>query len=254
MQHSDNGTAAGAAYVYRFNGVTWAEEAKLEDSQGAPFDNFGGSVAMSSDAAVIGAPGDDDNGGLSGSAFVYRFDGMTWSEEAKLLASDGTASHHFGGSVAIKGDVTLVGAIGDQDNGSNSGSAYVYRFECSAWIEEAKLVASDGAAYDVFGFSVGVSGDVALVGAERDDDNGADSGSAYIFDGVSGLDSGGKGTPVECECPWDLDADGSVGVVDLLALLGAWGTNPGGAPDFDKDRVVGVSDLLALLSNWGECP
>ena len=55
-------------------------------------------------------------------------------------------------------------------------------------------------------------------------------------------------------CPADLDGDGSVGILDLLALLAAWGTDPGGPPDFDGDGTVGILDLLTLLANWGECP
>ena len=54
-------------------------------------------------------------------------------------------------------------------------------------------------------------------------------------------------------CPADLDGDGSVGITDLLALLGAWGTDPGGPPDFDGDNTVGILDLLTLLANWGPC-
>ena len=63
-----------------------------------------------------------------------------------------------------------------------------------------------------------------------------------------------EGTPVEPLCSWDLDADDSVGVSDLLSLLAQWATDPGGPPDFDGDNNVGVSDLLALLANWGPCP
>ena len=59
---------------------------------------------------------------------------------------------------------------------------------------------------------------------------------------------------IVAECPWDLDANGLVGVSDLLTLLGAWGTDPSGPPDFDGDSTVGMSDLLALLANWGPCP
>ncbi len=55
-------------------------------------------------------------------------------------------------------------------------------------------------------------------------------------------------------CPWDLDANGSVGILDLLALLAVWGTDPGGPPDFDGDGTVGILDLLTLLANWGSCP
>ncbi len=58
---------------------------------------------------------------------------------------------------------------------------------------------------------------------------------------------------VDSACPADLDGDGSVGILDLLALLAAWGTDPGGPPDFDGDGTVGILDLLTLLANWGAC-
>ena len=93
-------------------------------------------------------------------------------QETKLLASDGAGYDHFGISVSVSGDVAVVGAYGDDDNGNGSGSAYVYRFDGTDWVEEAKLLASDGAADDDFGGSVSVSGDVAVVGARYDDDNG----------------------------------------------------------------------------------
>ena len=84
-------------------------------------------------------------------------------------------------TVAVSGDVMVVGARKDDDNGSSSGSAYVFRFIGSAWIEEQKLLAFDGGAYDVFGDSVAVCGDVAVIGARGDAVIGGNSGSAYVF-------------------------------------------------------------------------
>ena len=81
---------------------------------------------MSGSRAVIGAAGDDDAGSFSGSAYVFRFSGSGWTEQAKLAASDGAASDQFGGSVAVSGATAMVGARADDDGGSNSGSAYVF--------------------------------------------------------------------------------------------------------------------------------
>lgn len=268
--HDGNGNAAGAAYVFRFDGITWHEEAKLLDSQGSAFDNFGRSTAIRGDVAIVGAVLDDDNGGDSGSAFVYRFDGATWPQEAKLQASDGMDSHFFGGSVAIDGDVALVAALGDDENGLNAGAAYLYRLNGFTWIEEAKLLAADAAPLDTFGRRVAISDDRAIVGADKDD---AGSGSAYVFAGLGGADcdsngltdaceilagtskdSNGDGVLDVCECPWDLQGDAIVGINDFLDMLAAWGTDPGGPPDFDGDGVVGILDFLELLANWGFCP
>ena len=178
---NDNGDDSGSAYIFRFNGSSWVQEAKLLASDGADDDWFGYSVAISGDTAVVGAYGDDDNGNLSGSAYIFRFNGSSWVQEAKLLASDGAEGDWFGFSVAISGDTAVVGAYGDDDNGDLSGSAYIFRFDGSSWIQEAKLLASDGAMGDYLGLAVAISGDTAAIGAYHDDDNGDDSGSAYIF-------------------------------------------------------------------------
>ena len=121
----------------------------------------------------------------------------------------------------------------DDDNGTASGSAYVFRHDGTQWVEETKLLASDGAAYDWFGRSVAISGDIALIGADGDDV----SGSAYVFE--------------RANCPADFDGDGDVDTADLLFLLGAWGTPDG---DVDGDGDTDTADLLALLGAWGECP
>ena len=106
---------------------------------------------------------------------------VTFAPEAKLLPSDGAASDYFGRSVALSGDTALVGAFYDDDNGSASGSAYVFVRSGATWTQQQKLLPSEGAASDQFGISVALSGDTALVGARGDDDdNGSESGGAYI--------------------------------------------------------------------------
>ena len=146
-------------------------------------DHFGSSVSISGDIAIVGAPMHDDNSHDAGSAYIYRKSGATWGQETKLLASDGALSDLFGVSVSISGDVAIVGAHLDDDNGPNSGSAYIYRYDpgLPGWIEEAKLIASDGSRDEHFGWSVSISGDIVCIGAFFDEDNGTDSGSAYIF-------------------------------------------------------------------------
>ena len=181
MWDDDNGVYSGSVYMFRWNGSTWDEEQKLLASDGHMHDSFGRSVSISGDVAVVGAYKNSANGSLSGSAYVFRWNGSTWVEEQKLLASDGAAWHEFGESVSISGDVAVVGTYKNDDNGDESGSAYVYRWNGSTWVEEQKLLASDGAAYDQFGQSVSISGDVVVVGARKNDDNGDESGSAYIF-------------------------------------------------------------------------
>ena len=179
FRDDDKGTESGSAYVFVRSGTTWTQQAKLLASDGAAGDEFGFSVAVSGDTAVVGAFRDDDKGTESGSAYVFVRSGTTWTQQAKLLASDGRLFDIFGISIAVSGDTVVVGASFDDDNGSASGSAYVFARSGTTWTQQAKLLASDGAFFDTFGTSVAVSGDTAVVGAFRDDDKGTDSGSAW---------------------------------------------------------------------------
>ncbi|MEK7710522.1 MAG: hypothetical protein AAB341_01385 [Planctomycetota bacterium] len=180
-----SGVECGAAYVYRFNGSTWVQDAKLTASDAAAGDKFGLSVSVSGDTAIVGAVWDDcAAGAYCGSAYVYRFNGGIWVQEAKLTASDATASDWFGYSSSVSGNTAVVGAIWADCvvGGQNCGAAYVYRFNGSAWVPEAKLTASDAADTDGFGISVSVSGVTVVVGAFNEDcAAGADCGAAYVY-------------------------------------------------------------------------
>jgi len=161
--------------------TAFAKETKLTASDGAVNDLFGISVAIAGDTIVVGAQGDDDNGTGSGSAYLFMRTGLTWTQQAKLTASDAAASDHFGNSVAIAGDTIVVGAIFDDDSGTESGSAYVFTRAGTTWTEQAKLTASDGAANDWFGTSVAIAGDTIVVGAIFNKDNGTSNGSALFL-------------------------------------------------------------------------
>jgi len=250
----DNGNDSGSAYIFRFNGSMWVEEQKLTATDGAASDIFGSSVSVSGDVVVVVAPQDDDSGSDSGSAYVYRFNGATWVEEQKLTASDGAAFDNFGSSVSVSGDVAVVSAYQDDDNGGNAGSAYIFRYNGAMWVEEQKLLASDGAADDQFGISVSVSGDLAVVGAFLDDDRGASSGSAYVyrFDGIAWVEEQ-KLTATDGEAN---DGFGySVSVSGDVAVIGAIGDDAGSAyiPDLRLNRLNadcngnGIADVVDLL-------
>ena len=180
----DKGYWSGSAYVFvRAADGTWSQQAKLTAADGEAGDYFGGSVSVSGDTAVIGAYDDDDKGDYSGSAYVFvRAADGTWSQQAKLIANDGAAGDRFGISVAVSGDMAVIGAYEDDDKGDYSGSAYIFvRAVDGTWSQQAKLTAADGTAGDYFGSSVAVSSDTAVIGACMDDDNGNWSGSAYVF-------------------------------------------------------------------------
>ncbi len=178
------GVDAGSAYVFTRSGTMWSQQAKLTAGDGAPGDQFGLSVALSGDTALVGAYLDDTSAGAdAGSAYIFTRSGTLWSQQAKLIAGDGASPDRFGISVALSGNTALVGAyVDDTPAGGDAGSAYIFTRSGTLWSQQAKLTASDGAPIDRFGFSAALTGDTALVGAYLDDTPaGADAGSAYIF-------------------------------------------------------------------------
>ena len=183
FEDDDNGNSSGSAYIFTRTGTNWTQQAKLLPLDGAQADFFGYSVSLERDTALIGAKQDDDNGQTSGSAYVFIRTGTIWAQQGKLLASDGAGGDKFGVSVSLDVDVALIGASYDGDNGVGSGSAYVFVRTDTAWAQQAKFLASDGAEDDCFGCSVSLDGNTALIGEYWDDDNGNDSGSVYVFKG-----------------------------------------------------------------------
>ncbi len=177
--HDD--TLTGSAYVFKRSDSSWIQEDKLTASDGATGDQFGSSVSINGDYVIIGAYGDDSNGIDAGSAYIFKRTGTNWNEEDKLLASDSSSQDKFGISVSINGDYVIIGAYGDGDNGGHAGSAYIFKYTGTTWTQHNKLLASDGAPSDYFGRPVSIDGDYAIIGAYGNDDNGDESGSAYIF-------------------------------------------------------------------------
>ncbi|MFQ5805654.1 MAG: hypothetical protein ACE5I3_04305 [Phycisphaerae bacterium] len=332
------GPACGAAYVFEKPPGGWAnmfETAKLTASDPAANDHFGAAVAISGETLVIGMPNDDDAGAESGSAYVFEKPEAGWvsmTETAKLTASDAAANDALGVSVAIDGDLVVVGAPQNDGAASDAGAAYIFAkpgdgwanmtetvkltasgaaadenfgesvslegemalialrqhwsagigagcvfvFDGSSWVEEGRLLPSDGEPYDSFGHSVGINGDQAVIGTPNwDYDEGGVPGrivgAMYVFDYLSDCnsngtldicdvadgtlhDNDGDGTPDECECTGDLDGDGDIDLADLAQLLSNYGTTSGASyedGDLDGDGDVDLSDLAALLSVYG---
>ena len=181
LGEDDGGVEAGAAYAFVRNGTTWTEQAKLMASDAQAGDWFGYSVAMSGDTVVVGAYYEDSGGSDAGAAYVFVRNGTTWTEQAKLMASDAQAGDWFGYSVAVSGDTVMVGALGEDDGGVEAGAAYVFVRNGTTWNEQDKLVASDAQASDFFGTSVAVSGDTVVVGVAGEGSGGVEAGAAYVF-------------------------------------------------------------------------
>jgi len=171
----------GAAYLFDCSTSSCTEVAKLNVSDGAPLDFFGTSVSLSGSLALVGASSDDVGENINeGSAYLFDCSSLPCTEVTNLTASDGAPGILFGNSVSLSGSLALVGAYY-----LNSLQGAAYLFDCSSLscTEVAKLSASDGASGDWFGYSVSLSGTMALVGAVGDEVGGnAFQGSAYLFD------------------------------------------------------------------------
>jgi len=203
---------AGAAYVFVRSSTTWSQQAYLKASQVSAGDNFGGSVSVSGDTVVVGAfledsgtegvnSTSDEGANDAGAAYVFVRNSTTWSQQAYLKASQVSIGDNFGISVAISGDTVIIGATGEDsstnqwpdESFSASGAAYVYLRSNTTWNQQAYLKASNPGAGDLFGFSVAVSGNTAVVGATGEDSSTAGinrplpdesanaAGAAYVF-------------------------------------------------------------------------
>ncbi|MCA0235333.1 MAG: HYR domain-containing protein [Bacteroidetes bacterium] len=179
----------GSVYIYSA-ATSWGGEVKRIASDGGTNDNFGISVALDGNNAVVGSRYDDDFGVNCGAAYIFSKDqGGTnnWGQATKLTASDASAGDYFGSSVAISGNQVIVGSyLDDYSMINNAGSAYIFQGSGASWPEVAKLVPSDAAPSDQFGSSVSIEAGIALIGSQFDDDMGTNSGSAYVFTEGSG--------------------------------------------------------------------
>lgn len=187
----------GAAYVFVGSGSSWSEQAILSADNFGMGDNFGYSVSLSGDTAVIGAYKEDglDNGNQddSGAAYVFFRSGINWSQQAYLKASNLGANDNFGVSVGISNDTIVVGAFGEDgasDTLNGSGAVYAFTRAGFAWSEQTILRANNAGLGDLFGTSVAIDNDRIVVGAKFEDGDGIDaldnnnvfnSGAAYLF-------------------------------------------------------------------------
>ncbi len=180
----ENGINSGSAYIFYNNAGTWEQHQKLTASNGQTNEFFALTVTISDNYAFATSLGAN---GYAGKVYVFYNDAGTWSETAILTASDTEAADFFGESMKIDGDYAIIGAFGDDDNGSQSGSAYIFHNDAGNWTEITKLIAADGNENDFFGISVDVYSDYAIVGADQSaNSSGSNSGTAYIFYNNSG--------------------------------------------------------------------
>jgi hypothetical protein len=226
----DNGFNSGSAYIFENVDGSWNQVQKITASDGAEYGYFGGSVAISGNTAIVGANGHDL---YKGSAYIFGKDvDGSWNQVEKLTASDGADLDKFGKSVAISGNTAIVGAYGDDDKGDDSGSAYIFENIDGSWNQVQKITADDGTDFNQFGYSVAISGNTAIVGADAYD---LYKGSAYIF----GKDVDGSWNQVQKLTASDGDHDDyfghSVAISGNTAIVGVYGDdNKGSAYIFEN--------------------
>ena len=171
-------SGSGSAYVFRREGDAWIEQSKLIASDASENDGFGNAVAIFEDYAIIGAHGDDN---YTGSTYIFYRSGDVWNQQAKLTSLDSTVGDGFGKSVAISDDYAFIGSPFDDDNGTYSGSAYIFCNDAGNWDQLLRLVPNEVEEWDCFGYSVTVYNDQAVIGAYGDNENGYGAGAAYAY-------------------------------------------------------------------------
>jgi len=253
------GSMDGAAYIYvkpvsGWGPGTMTETAKLDCWATVAWDEFGYTVSISGDCALVGVPGYDGVSQRDGCAYIFQKPSDGWSgtmtmPTAKLTASDAAYNDFFGHSVSIDGDYAIVGA---REDWAQTGSAYLFEKPASGWVnttETQKVVGSDSHPdRDEFGYSVAISGRNAIVGAhywEQDpnDPNNQNYGAAYVFHRTSS------------RCPGNLNDDNVIDLFDLAILLSNYGIAEGAVyeqGDIDEDGDVDLGDLAALLAVYGQ--
>jgi hypothetical protein len=252
------GNARGAAYLFRRNqggAAAWGQVTKLTASDAANGDQFGLSLAISGDRAVVGAPHIDLD---VGAAYIFERNqggADAWGQVTKLTISEAADHDHLGYSVAISADTVVAGAYG---RASGRGAAYLFVVGGGHWQEVAIPGASDAADEDWFGRSAAISSDTIVVGAHGEDSAGSSGGAAYIFTrNRYGADNWGEVKKLVALDGQDGDYFGyAVAISGDTIVVGAYGEDGGGnnrgaAYVFARNYDPG-NPSTPLADNWGQ--
>ena len=241
----------GVVDIYKLTNNTWNYHQTIEAFDAGSYDYFGNSVDLNANSIAIGSYYDDDLNNNSGSVYIYKLQNENFHFTQKLLPDDGYANDNFGQSISIYNNWLAVGSM-DDDNGINSGSAYIFGIDEDLYTQRIKISSSDGYNFDEFSNSLCIYDNYLLVGARNDDDLGIDSGSAYLYEY--------KGCSDEQACNYDnylisdntqcyfeengFDCDGSCfEEIDLCGVCGGSGANG----DANLDDVLNIIDIIIVV-------
>ncbi len=252
----------GSAYIFEKVDDNWVESAKLTASDPDSYDNFGISVDIENDTIVIGSYQNDNTVETTGSVYVFIKPSTGWTtatQNAKLFASDGDSGDRLGYSVALNGDIIVAGAYSDNsDIYEDAGSAYIFKKPDSGWVDatqSAKLTASDANESDIFGVKVDIDNDTIVVSAHKNDDNGENSGSAYVFKKTSGewVDANETHKILAPDAASQDYFSNNVNIKNNILVIGAYGDDDNGSHSGSlyiyKDNKIEInpSTIMYLL-------
>ncbi len=187
-----NTNTQGCVYIFELSNGTWTEKQKLKPTDSVNGDEFGWSVAINGNYAIVGCRSRSVNGNsFTGSAYIFERSNGNWgtvvfgetyrTETQKIAPSELASGDQFGFSVAISGSNALVSSVANDDYGTRTGSAYIFENSNGTWTEKQKLLASDKAGGDNFGHFVSIDGNNAIIGSRGDNEAGSFTGAAYLF-------------------------------------------------------------------------
>ena len=222
----DDALVPGDVFVFQGAGASWSPKAHFSIAGLTGSDSYGSILDFDGNTIAVGAFGQENS---KGAVYLYSRPAAGWSDksyDAMLMADDAAAKDFFGGSVAVDGDMVLVGSNGDDDKGSKSGSAYLFKQSGNSWTQQLKLTASDGMAADNFGYAVDISGSTLVIGASNFSDGASDSVYIFTRSGTGWTERG------EITDPDNKDGSkfGSSVAIDSTAttvLVGAFGADAG---------------------------
>lgn len=218
---------------------------------------FGADTAVDGDTIVVSADGRDLDGENSGAAYAFDYDGQQWNTTGPLRPGTGVteAGDLFGEAVAVDEDTVVVGAPGDDENGSNAGAAYVFGRDAGSWTRDQRLSPTDASAGDSFGQDVAVGSGLVAVGADGESSRATEAGAVYLFeyDG-SGWSQAARLAPAGLSAEDYFGARVAVAEDGETVVVGAYGDDEAGeqaGAAYVFERSGGWSQETKLLPQAG---